>query len=63
MKIKSRVQVVLYEENSDAEQRIVMVINGEHPSEQDFREVMSYYPDAWYVGEYEVVETVYDLTD
>ena len=47
MKIKSRVQVVLYEENSDAEQRIVMVINGEHPSEQDFQKVMSYYPDAW----------------
>ena len=51
MKIKSRVKVILYEENSDAEQSVIMVVNGEHPSEQDFREVMECYPEAWYVGE------------
>lgn len=63
MKIKSRVKVILYEENSDAEQSVIMVVNGEHPSEQDFQKVMERYPEAWYVGEYEVVETTYDLTD
>lgn len=63
MKIKSRVKVILYEENSDAEQSVIMVVNGEHPSEQDFREVMECYPKVWYVGEYEVIEITYDLTD
>lgn len=63
MKIKSRVKVVLYEENSDAEQNIIVVVNGGYPSEQDFREVMARYPEEWYIGEYAVVETIYDLTD
>ena len=63
MKVKSRVKIILYEENSDAEQCVIMVVNGEHPSAQDFREVMARYPEEWYIGEYEVIEITYDLTD
>jgi hypothetical protein len=63
MKIKSRAKIILYEENSDAEQCVIMVVNGEHPSAQDFQKVMERYPEARYVGEYVVVETTYGLTD
>ena len=63
MKVKSRVEVILYEESSDAEQHIIMIVKGEHPSEQDFQEVMNNYSAFWYIGEYEVVETTYDLTE
>lgn len=63
MKIKSRVQVVLYKENSDVEQAITVIVNGDHLSYQDCEDILEYYPEAWYIGGFEVVETIYDLTD
>jgi hypothetical protein len=62
MKIKSRIKVTLFEENSDADQHIIVIVDGDFLSSQDCIEILKDYPVDWHIGGYEILETYLDLT-